>query len=134
MLYYRPKAFFIYIILSFKPPFGKRHHTAIMEQDLQEYDSYLKDTNGKIMTKRINKFRKSNKCKQCDFPALDKINLRRHLKAHSGEKSNKCSQCDFASSHARCLKVHLKIHSGEKSNKCNQCDFVCSHPVLSGDI
>ena len=121
MLYYR-----LYIILSFKPPFGKRHHTAIMEQDLQEYDSSLKDTNGKIMTKRINKFRKSNKCKQCDFPALDKINLRRHLKAHSGEKPNKCNQCNFASSQASNLRTHLKMHSGEKPNKCNQCDYASS--------
>ena len=28
------------------------------------------------------------------------LDLRRHLKTHSGEKSYKCNQCDYASSQA----------------------------------
>ena len=40
--------------------------------------------------------------------------LRRHLKAHTGERSNKCSQCDFAFIQAGNLRPHLKAHSGEK--------------------
>ena len=34
--------------------------------------------------------------------------LRRHLKAHTGERSNKCSQCDFAFIQAGNLRQHLK--------------------------
>ena len=40
--------------------------------------------------------------------------LRRHLKAHTGERSNKCSQYDFAFIQAGNLRSHLKAHSGEK--------------------
>ena len=40
--------------------------------------------------------------------------LRRHLKAHTGERSNKCSQCDFAFIQAGNLRQHLKAHSGQK--------------------
>ena len=35
--------------------------------------------------------------------------LRRHLKAHSGERSNKCNQCDFAFIQAGNLRPHLKL-------------------------
>ena len=87
-----------------------------MEQDLKQYDLELKNANGKILTKRIKNVSKSNKCNQCDYKAFDKIHLRRHLKAHSGEKSNKCNQCDFASSYASSLGRHLNTHNGEKSN------------------
>ena len=97
-----------------------------MEQYLKQYDSDLKDANGKILTKRIKTVSKSYKCNQCEYAALDKIHLRRHLKTHSGEKSNKCNQCNFASSRAGNLRRHLKTHSGEKSNKCNQCDYASS--------
>ena len=41
--------------------------------------------------------------------------LRRHLKAHTGERSNKCNQqCDFAFIQAANLRLYLKAHSGEK--------------------
>ena len=40
--------------------------------------------------------------------------LRRHLKAHTGERSNKCNQCDFAFIQAGNLRPHLKAHSGQK--------------------
>ena len=88
-----------------------------MEQDLKIYDSDLKDPNGKIPTERIKIFSKSNKCNQCDYAASDKIHLRKHLKAHSGEKPNKCNQCDYASSYASDLRRHLKVHNGEITNK-----------------
>ena len=50
--------------------------------------------------------------------------LRRNLKAHSGERLNKCNQCDFAFIQAGNLRPHLKAHSsGDKPNKCKRCDF-----------
>ena len=86
-----------------------------MEQNIDNYDFGLKDANVKIL--------KKDKCNQCDYTASQAGNLKRHLKAHSGEKSNKCNQCNFASSYASVLKEHLKKHNGEKANKCNQCDY-----------
>ena len=108
---------FLYIILSYKPPFGKRQ-TVIMKQYLKQHESNLKDANGKIHSGE-----KTNKCNQCDYDSSQAGDLRKHLKMHSGEKSYKCNQCNYASSHAGDLRNHSKIHSGENSNKCNQCDF-----------
>ena len=68
----------------------------------------------------------TNKFNQCDFASSQAIDLRTHLKTHSGQKSNKCNQCDYASSQPGHLRRHLKMHSGEKSNKCNQCNYVSS--------
>ena len=84
-----------------------------MEKDLKQYDSDLKDANGKILTKRIKTVSKSYKCNQCEYAALDKIHLRRHLKTHRGAKPKKCNQCDYASSRVSNLRSHLKTHSGK---------------------
>ena len=80
------------------------------------------DTEYPLMTKTC-LLKRSNKCNQCEYASSQASNLRRHLKAHTGEKSNKCNQCDYASSVACHLRRHLKTHGGEKSNKCNQCEY-----------
>ena len=51
---------------------------------------------------------KTNKCNQCDFTTVQAGNLRRHLKAHSGEKLKKETQYDFASVYASALIKHMK--------------------------
>ena len=73
-------------------------------------------------------------CNQCDYASSQAINLRTHVKTHSGEKSNKCDQCDFA-----CwLRTHLKTHSGENLNKCpeSKCTTTNNHlrQAFYGDI
>ena len=45
------------------------------------------------------------------------MNLRTHLKMHSGEKSYKCKQCDFPSYQADDLRTHLKIHNDTQWRK-----------------
>ena len=67
---------------------------------------------------------KTYKCDHCDFTYVQSVNLRTHLKSHSGEKAYKCSQCDFAYIQAGNFRKHLKTPLGEKAYKCNQCDFV----------
>ena len=67
---------------------GKAQHTMAMEQNLDNYDSGLKDVNVKIPKKNAEK---SNKCNQCDYASSRAGHLRRHMKTHSGEKSNKCN-------------------------------------------
>ena len=109
---------------------GKAQHTVGMENDLVNYDFDSNDENVKILKKKVNNVIKSNKCNQCDYTSSREVDLRRHLKTHSGENLNKCNQCDYASSRVGDLSRHLITHSGEKSDTCNQCDFVVLIQVL----
>ena len=81
--------------------------SVIMEHELTNYDSSMRDGNVERLVK------KTNKCNQCDYASSQVGHLKRHLKTHSGERSNKCNQCDFASCQAGDLRTHVKTHSGE---------------------
>ena len=63
-----------------------------------------------------------HKCKQCDYASYQASDLRRHLKAHSGEKSNTANVILYSPRKSH-LRTHYKTHSGDKSIKCNQCIF-----------
>ena len=93
-----------------------------MEETFENENLSLKDS----LVKKTNNTIKSNKCNQCGYASSEAGNLRRHLKAHSGEQLNKCNQCNYASPHAFDLRRHLKTHSGEKPNKCNHCNYASS--------
>ena len=92
-------------------PKHNQEYQVVMELTLDKNDWSINDVKIHVQ--------KSKKCSQCDFTSPGAYNLRRHLKAHSGEKSNKCNQCDYASSQAGDLRRHSKTHSGG-SKKCNQ--------------
>ena len=83
-----------------------------MEQNLEGYDSGLKDANVKSLIKNTDNVIKPNKCNQRDSASSHARALRTHLKTHTGEKSIKCNQCDYATSQVRNLRRHLKAHSG----------------------
>ena len=56
--------------------------------------------------------------------------LRRHLKADTGESSNKCNQCDFAFIQAGNLRPHLKARSGEKpKNETDVTFYLLRHTI-----
>ena len=45
-----------------------------------------------------------------DYASSQAVDLRTHLKKHSGEKPKKYNQCDYASSLAGNLTRHMKRH------------------------
>ena len=103
-----------------------KHNTQVAIKQMDIYEFGLKDSNNKIPKKTTGNVIKSNKCNQCDYASSQAVDLRTHLKTHSGEKPNKCSQCNFASIETGTLMRHFKTHSGEKSKKCNQCAYESS--------
>ena len=64
------------------------------------------------------------KCPTCEFTAMQKSNLQRHMKTHSKEvKPHPCPTCMFRAGCKSDLIIHQRIHTGEKPYKCDECPY-----------
>ncbi|XP_041988908.1 RE1-silencing transcription factor-like [Aricia agestis] len=77
----------------------------------------------KIHHSTVHEKLKQFKCGHCDYAAARKVELKLHLRSHTGEKPYSCDQCSYRSSDHNSLRRHKKIHSKEESYKCKYCPF-----------
>lgn len=63
------------------------------------------------------------KCSHCskEYPSF--VQLKRHIKIHSGLKSYICDVCSKAFIQSIDLVRHKRIHTGERPYKCKLCDY-----------
>ncbi|KAJ7995944.1 hypothetical protein DPEC_G00231960 [Dallia pectoralis] len=65
-----------------------------------------------------------HQCRHCDFRTPDPFLLSRHiLSAHTRDSLLKCKRCRRGFRHQLDLKKHMKCHSGRKVYQCQYCEY-----------
>ncbi|XP_078099903.1 uncharacterized protein LOC144512829 [Sander vitreus] len=69
---------------------------------------------------------KAFSCCECGKRFYTSINLKRHVRSHTGEKPFSCSVCKKAFKGSGKLEAHMRMHTGERPFSCSICkkDFV----------
>ncbi|XP_066263265.1 zinc finger protein 845-like [Branchiostoma lanceolatum] len=95
-------------------------HTS--ERPLQlEYSTVLKRER---VRKKCTSEERRYKCDLCDYSAIYKSHLKRHVMAkHSNHRPHKCPSCVFSTVNEKSLKNHMVVHSNEKPYSCAICDY-----------
>ncbi|XP_054710148.1 zinc finger protein 530-like [Uloborus diversus] len=67
------------------------------------------------------------KCTECQYSTKMKVNLRIHMRIHTGERPYSCSICKKCFRQASHLRQHVSSHGPARPFKCQKCSQAFSH-------
>lgn len=59
-------------------------------------------------------------CAACDYKAVDRCTLKKHMRVHTDERPYHCQICPYKSKDSSQLTVHLRTHTGDSPFACQQ--------------
>lgn len=104
------------------PPGSQQAHQMVW----LENDSQITDHGGAPSVEKNLAFRKlpkTHQCSQCSYSTINRCDLVKHCRTHSGVKPFSCPHCSYQTGDKSNLKQHLRIHTGEKPFSCPYCPY-----------
>ncbi|KAK7067463.1 hypothetical protein SK128_021383, partial [Halocaridina rubra] len=64
-----------------------------------------------------------NQCSQCSYVTLNRADLVKHYRTHTGVKPFRCPYCTYQTGDKSNLVQHIRTHTGEKPFSCPYCPY-----------